>query len=356
MDTDLETGTSPRAPLPKQVTAAVSRRPAPPARKWLLWIAVAVAVVLLAASPLALNNYWLRIVTTALMFGALGQALNVIVGLTGYPALGNVVFFGVGAYVAAILSGRDIMSPLLALLVAGPAAGAFALLVARAMLSLRGAYFLMATVALNGLVQQIALVTGDLTHGPRGLNVPALVTGDSDFVYASYLYLFMGLVALCSLVLVGLRRTRMGFGMLAIRGNENAAQALGIPTFRYKTIAWVLSAMLTGWIGACYAYWLVFIDPATVFDLLLSLTALLMVLIGGRWLVLGPILGAALIEYLDVTAWSKSTELHEGILGLAIVVLVVFLPGGVSEVPAQIRKRLSRIRRPRRELAREHAA
>lgn len=356
MDTEIETGTVAAAPLPKGVSTPVPRRRRPLEHKWVLWAAVVLGVVLLAASPLALNNYWLRIVTTALMFGALGQALNVIVGLAGYPALGNVVFFGVGAYAAAILSSRDILPPALALIAAGPVAGVFALLVARAMLSLRGAYFLMATVALNGLVQQVAVVSDGLTHGPRGLNVPALVTGDSQLVYSSYLWMFMGLAAVCALVLVGLRRTRMGFGMLAIRGNESAAEALGIPTFRYKTIAWVLSAMLTGWVGAVYAFWLIFIDPATVFDLLLSLTALLMVLIGGRWLVFGPLIGAALIEYLDVTAWSKSTELHEGILGLAIVVLVVFLPGGVSEVPAQIRRRLSRSRRSRGELARDHAA
>ena len=297
---------------------------------------LAAVVVVLLVLPYSLDNYWLRMVTTALMFGALAQALNCLVGLTGYPSLGNVVFFGVGAYAAAILGDREVFSPWVSIAVAGVIAGLYALIVARAMLGLRGSYFLMATVALNGLTLEIAIVARDLTGGTLGLRAPALVIGTPVEVYRAFYYFFLGLVVVSSVALLVLRRSRMGFGMLAIRGNEDAAEALGVPTFRYKTLAWVTSAVLTGWAGALYAYWIGFVDPDAVFDLILSIMVFLMVLIGGRWLIIGPLIGAGLIQYLDVAAWSRFSEWHLGVVGLAIVLLVIFLPGGISELPAKL--------------------
>jgi branched-chain amino acid transport system permease protein len=297
---------------------------------------IAAAIVFFAAIPFGLDNYWLRILTTALMFGALAQALNALVGLTGYPSLGNIVFYGVGAYAAAVLGEREIVSPGVAILLAGPIAGLYALLVARAMLGLRGSYFLMATVALNALTLEIAVVARDLTGGSLGLRVPPLVVGTPAHVYQVFYFLFLAVVAIASVVLLYLRRSKHGFGMLAIRGNEDAAEALGVPTFRYKTLAWVASGTLTGWVGGLYAYWIGFVDPDAVFDLVLSLMVFLMVLIGGRWLIVGPLIGAMLIQYLDVTAWSKFSDLHLGIVGLVIVLLVTFLPGGISELPSKL--------------------
>jgi branched-chain amino acid transport system permease protein len=310
---------------------------------------IVAALIVLAVAPYGLDNYWLRVLTTALMFGAMAQALNCLVGLAGYPSLGNVVFFGVGAYAAAILGEREILSPVLSIVAGGLVAAVYALLTARAMLGLRGSYFLMATVALNGLTLEIAVVARDLTGGTLGLRAPALLIGTPAEVYQAFYFIFLGLVAVSSIVLLALRRSKLGFGMLAIRGNEDAAEALGVPTFRYKTVAWTASALLTGWVGGVYAYWIGFVDPDAVFDLVLSLMVFLMVLIGGRWLVIGPLIGAGIIQYLDVTAWSRFSELHLGVVGLVIVLLVTFLPGGISELPAKVR--LSRDWFRRRSLA-----
>ena len=306
---------------------------------------IVAALIVLAVTPYWLDNYWLRIVTSALMFGAMAQALNCLVGLVGYPSLGNVVFFGVGAYTAAILGEREILSPVLSIVAGGLVAGLYALLAARAMLGLRGSYFLMATVALNGLTLEVAIVARDLTGGTLGLRAPALLIGTPAEVYQAFYFIFLGLVAVSTVVLLTMRRSKLGFGLLAIRGNEDAAEALGVPTFRYKTIAWTASALLTGWVGGVYAYWIGFVDPDAVFDLVLSLMVFLMVLIGGRWLVIGPLIGAGMIEYLDVTAWSRFSELHLGVVGLGIVALVTFLPGGISELPAK--HSLDRFRRRR---------
>jgi branched-chain amino acid transport system permease protein len=303
------------------------------------------AILVLAVVPFGLDNYWLRVLTTALMFGAMAQALNCLVGLAGYPSLGNVVFFGVGAYAAAILGDREVLSPPLAIMAGGIVAGLYALLTARAMLGLRGSYFLMATVALNGLTLEVAIVARELTGGTLGLRAPALLIGSPAEVYQTFYFIFLGLVAVSSIVLFTLRRSKLGFGMLAIRGNEDAAEALGVPTFWYKTVAWTASAVLTGWVGGVYAYWIGFVDPDAVFDLVVSLMVFLMVLIGGRWLVIGPLIGAGIIQYLDVTAWSRFSEWHLGVVGLVIVLLVTFLPGGISELPARFKQTVDRFRR-----------
>jgi branched-chain amino acid transport system permease protein len=129
-----------------------------------------------------------------------------------------------------------------------------------------------------------------------------------------------------------LRRSRLGYGLLAIKGNEDAALMLGVPTFRYKAVAWAASAALSGIIGGVYAFWIGYIDPESVFDLLISLTVILMVLLGGRLLVLGPIIGALAYEIVDVVAWREFNEARLAALGIALVLIVRFVPGGLPEI------------------------
>jgi len=298
------------------------------------WPAVIISAALVA--PFALNNYWLRILTTALMFGALGQALNVLVGLSGYPSLGNVVFFGTGAYAAGVLANSFGMAPLPSVLAGAGVAAGYALLVSRAMLLLRGSYFLMATVALNALTLEIITVLRGLTKGALGLNIPPLVVGSATRVYTVFYFIFLSVAVASGMILTLLRRSKMGYGLLAIRGNEDVAQVLGIPAFWYKTAAWCISAALTGAIGGFYAYWIGFIDPSTVFDLIFSVEIFLIVLLGGRLLIWGPVLGALVFQYLSVITWARFIETHLAVLGAAIVLLVLFAPGGIPQVAERV--------------------
>lgn len=298
---------------------------------WRVPAAVAL-VALLVALPFGLGNFWLRVMTTALMFAGLGHALQVMIGLAGWPALGNVVFFGVGAYAAALINLRADVPVILAIPFGGLVAGLVSLFASRAMLSLRGSYFLMATVALNFAMLEFIQVTRVITNGPQGLTLPPVVTGSPQFVYTVFYFIFLAVLGLSSVVLVLLRRSRLGYGLLAIKGNEDAAMMLGVPTFWYKAAAWAASAGLTGVLGGIYAFWIGYIDPESVFDLLISLSVILMVLLGGRLLVLGPIIGAFAYELVDVVAWREFNEARLAALGIALVVIVRFVPGGLPEI------------------------
>lgn len=312
-----------------------------------LLVVLLLVVLVLVLLPWLVGNFWLRVSTTALMVAALALALNLMVGLAGYPALGNMVFFGVGGYVTALLAANLHMTPAVAIALGSLAAAGYALLASRAMLSLRGSYFLMATVALNFMTLELVVVLRGITRGARGVTVPPLVTGDPSTVYDTFYFLFLALLAVAAIVLLVVRRSRLGLGLLAIKGNEDAAMMLGVPTFRYKAVAWALSAALTGAVGALHAYWIGFIDPDASFDLISSLEVFLVTLLGGPMLVLGPIVASFLYQVAGVVAWSNFTEAHLAVLGILIVVVVMYLPGGLPELPVKARAVVARIREGR---------
>lgn len=305
-----------------------------------------VLIALLMVLPFGVGNFWVRVMTTGLMFAGLAMAMQIMIGLAGWPALGNVVFFGVGAYAASLATLRLDVPVVLAIPFGGVVAALVALVAARAMLSLRGSYFLMATVALNFAMLEFVMVTRAITNGPQGLTLRPVIVGSPEVVYNFFYFVFFLVLALSAIVLYLLRRSRLGYGLLAIKGNEDAAMMLGVPTFRYKAIAWATSAAVTGVIGGVYAFWIGYIDPDSVFDLLISLAVILMVLLGGRLLIFGPILGALAYELVDVLAWREFNEIRLAVLGVALVLVVRFLPGGLPElydhVVAVLRRRAAR--------------
>lgn len=300
----------------------------------------AIVVLLLLSAPLALDNFWLRFATSVVMLAVLGHSGNVMLGFSGYPALGNIVYFGVGAYAGGVLSVLTLMPPIVTIPFGAAAASLLALVASPAMFALRGSHFLMGTVALNALMLEVALVLRDVTGGPLGLSVPAWVTGTPSEVYAVFYYAFVILFALSAVTLFLLRRSKLGFGLLAIRGNEDAAESFGVPTFAYKTSAWALSAAIAGAAGVVYAHWIGHIEAGVVFDLVLSIEIFVMMLIGGRWLILGPLVGALLFEFVEVQAWSRLGNINLGFVGLLIVGLVLFLPGGLPDLATRLRSAL----------------
>jgi len=125
-------------------------------------------------------------------------------------------------------------------------------------------------------------------------------------------------------------RTRLGFGLTCIRQNEDAAGIVGVHTSLYKVVAFVLSGSFAAAAGAVYASWTGYIEPGDVYDVLFSVKPIIMVLLGGPSTVFGPIIGAAAFLILDEVVWRNFLEIHGGILGLLIVVLIIFSPGGLS--------------------------
>ena len=269
----------------------------------------AAAVLVLVAIPLWASGYWVRIATNVWMYVALTAAQNIIAGYAGYPALGNVVFFGLGAYASAV---------------AMTSAGL-------PILRTRGHYFVMATIGVNEATREAIANLDAWTEGSRGITLPILdlsPPASSMLFYA----LMLGVAAATVLTTVVVTGTRVGYGWRAIRANEEAAVVMGVNATGYKVLAWALSALFIGLTGAVYALWTTFIEPAGVFSVLIVVKFTVMLLLGGQGTIAGPVIGAVVVELLSTLGWGQFPQLHLGIFGILIVLIVLFVPSGIMDL------------------------
>jgi branched-chain amino acid transport system permease protein len=286
-------------------------------------LAIALAIVL----PFVVDNYWLRIWTSVLMFIAITQGLNVIVGFAGYHAFGNVVFFGVGAYATGVLMTLGV--PFLATLPIAMAASALlALVVGYPLLRLRGHYFAIATVALNLGFGELLINIGGVTGGAQGLALP-MTSLPPDTLYRGIYFLMLASAVGATAVVAWLARSRFGYALRAMKDSDAGAQAMGVNTTRTRVLAWMLSAAITGLVGGIWAYWLTFIEVGSAFDISVSIKGYIMMLIGGMGTVFGPVLGAVFLEIVATLVWSKFGAVHNLVLGLMICAVVLLLPRGL---------------------------
>jgi branched-chain amino acid transport system permease protein len=296
--------------------------------------AVGLAFFALAAlAPLSGELYWLRLATTMLMYGVLALSWNFIGGMAGYPSFASAAFFGLGAYAGAVT--QKLGAPvLLAWGLAGLAAMIFAALLGLALLRLRGHYFAIASLVVGEVLRELVNSSTEFTGGGMGLNLPvpevATLRGQADFFY----YAMLALTALAFAATILVTHSKLGFGLRCIKQNESAADMLGVNTTLYKVAAFMLSAVFVGVAGAIYASWVKYIEPPDVFDVLYSINPVVMVLLGGAGSVFGPLVGAALYLSLEELVWRHFLQVHTGVLGLLIVLLVVFLPKGLLALRA----------------------
>jgi branched-chain amino acid transport system permease protein len=283
------------------------------------------------ALPFLIEGYWVRVTTSILMYAIVTAALNIIAGFAGYAAFGNIVFFGIGAYTTAMLMLRVGFPWWGGVIVGGLLAAIYAILLGIPILRLRGHYFAIATLGINRATEQIALDWGSFTGGGKGITLPLPKMEIQQF-YAMIYFIMFGLLLLTVLVNFMISRSRLGYALRAIRDNEDAAEASGIFPARCKITAWAISAFLTGLTGGVFAYWFSFIEPATVFDIMIAVKAFVMMMLGGAGTVLGPVLGAFLIEWISETVWGKFLTLHMMILGIIMVAVVILIPKGMLEM------------------------
>jgi branched-chain amino acid transport system permease protein len=289
------------------------------------------AVLVLVTLPLFLEGYWIRVITSIFMYAIITAALNIIAGFAGYAAFGNIVFFGIGAYTTAMLMLRLELYWWAGAIVGGGLAAVYAILLGIPILRLRGHYFAIATLGINRATEQIALDWGSFTGGGKGITLP-LPQMEITAFYAMIYFIMFGLLVFTVLVNLGISKSRLGFALRAIRENEDAAESSGIFAPRCKIMAWAISAFITGVTGGVFAYWFSFIEPATVFDIMIAVKAFVMMMLGGAGTVLGPVFGAFLIELISETIWGKFLTVHMLLLGIIMVAIVILIPRGLMEL------------------------
>lgn len=288
---------------------------------------LAVAFLVLLALPATMSPYQLRTYTTMLLLALLAQGWNLIGGYTGYAAFGNVAFFGVGAYTTGLLMIGRYAVPFFPALAAGALlAAALAALIGLAVLRLKGHYFAIATLGTAEAFRQIADTWNSVTNGSTGIDLP--LNPNASFFY----YTALGLVVLGVLVTWMLARAKLGYGWIAIREDEEAAQAIGINTTRYKVLAFALSAAFAALAGGVTAYQNIHVTPADFFRIDYTLQGIIATIIGGPGTVFGPVIGAAIYQLLSTYLWGAFIELHPTFLGLIIIFFIVFLPRGVTQL------------------------
>jgi len=285
-------------------------------------------LLLLALVPFALSSPFLVNLATLTAFSAfLGQSWNIAGGFGGLTSFGHAAFFGIGAYVAALVSTRTGMSPWLGFPAAGLLGAATGALIGVAAFraGLRGSYFALVTLAFAEAFRVIANSAG-FTSGGLGINIPlrpgiaALQFQDRHASYA----LVLVLLALATAVALQLRRGRFGARLIALRENEDAARALGVDIVRTKTAALAISGALTALGGVVYAQTYLYIDPGIAFGTGRSVEMLLVCMIGGPGTVWGPILGALLLHAIADTArvWIDLPGFAPMLYGVALLVVI----------------------------------
>jgi branched-chain amino acid transport system permease protein len=285
-------------------------------------------IACVAALPLFGGAYALRLGTVACMYAIMALSWNIVGGFAGYPSFATAAFFGFGAYTTGVLL-NDGMPLSLSLLTTLVASFLLAGLLGAVLLRLRGHYFAIASLSLVEVLRELANNATDLTGGGMGLNIP-LAAGSGILADALFFFYAMwGLLLATALMVLAVSVSKLGFGLACIRQNETASDMVGLNTTLYKSIAFGLSACFVGAAGGLYAAWVHYIDPSDVFDILYSVKPIVMALMGGLGSPLGVVSGAFLYLGLEEVVWRNYIQIHSGVLGVLIVMLLLFLPHGL---------------------------
>ena len=306
---------------------------------------VACAVVL-AAGPLVLPPFYVRVGQLMLYSAALAVAWSILGGFAGYASFGHSAFIGVGAFAAGLVEGRYSSLPpsgllLLGLAVGGSCCAVLSAAIAYPILRLRGTFFAIAMLGVSHVCAELNNNV-DIFQGSLGLNFPPLAPAAMDpanFFY--WLYLAGAVIVL--LIAWQIQRSRFGAGLLSIREDEDTARMLGVPTERYKRAAFVISAVLTGLLGVIYAHSLGYITTDSVYRDDTNLSLLVFSMLGGIGTLFGPVIGAFLLVFITQVILGRLLDFHMFATGLLLVLLVLAAPGGVLGLA----RSFSRRRRPR---------
>jgi len=304
-------------------------------------IASILSIVLVLTFPLTTPNpYTLQFGINMLMFAYLASAWNIIGGYAGQMALGNVVYFGIGAYTSSVLFMYEGVSPWIGMIVGALIAGGLSLLLGSLTFRLSGSYYSLSTVALLHVIRLIFIsnpsMFGYKTNGALGLYLP---WGGDSFIniaftdkYGYYYIIFAFLVGVL-FISHKIKNSKMGYYLAAINTNQEAAASLGVPVMGMKLKAGFISAALTAIGGTYYVQMLQVVDPSRVFGYDFSVQILFYAIIGGRGTLFGPVLAAFLMAPLNdfLRGWfgSSVAGLYLVIYGLILMVIIYYLPNGI---------------------------
>ncbi len=304
-----------------------------------------IGLALLAVLPLfGLSSYLMHIAILVIMWSVIGMAWNLLGGYCGQVSFGHAAFFGVGAYTAGMLYSKFGLSGWWGLPASAIVVALFAVVIGFICLRLRGPFFALATLSMGVILRIVAENLVDFTGGDLGIMIRERTWVEKTWYY----YIILAIAAGTFIVVKKVVESKLGYYFVAIREDQDAAESMGINTTLYKTVALVLSAVLTGLAGAFYMNYMGYIDPKVVFALHdISIVAIMVVMVGGVATYWGPAVGAVIMVLLAeiIRSIPALGTAHLTFFGILLIVIIIFLPNGiVGDFPKL--KRLLGIRRP----------
>jgi branched-chain amino acid transport system permease protein len=312
-------------------------------RFYLLLVAV---FVLLMVLPLFLDNYALGIFVMIFYWAYVGQSWNVLTGYTGHISLGHALYIGIGAYTSTYLAQTFGLSPWFGMLIGGVVAGIIALFLGFLgfRFGIRGVYFVIMTIAFAEItrlvvshIEALGSFSGIfLDFDPSFWNFQ--FSGNTPYYYISFGFMVASLIAVRLI-----ETSKLGRFIVAIRENEEAAQALGVNTFKYNMIAIAISAFMTSLAGAFYANFIYYLHPNTLFGMSLSIELILRPIVGGLGTLFGPVIGSFILTPLSEISRAYFAKgglegLHLILYGILTVLVVLFMPKGIIAYVQRILK------------------
>ncbi len=297
------------------------------------WVAaIAAALLVPFAGP---GSFVLHVLILVLMWTTLGAAWNVLGGLAGQVSFGHAALVGVGAYTTMILYLKLGIAPWWGMLAGGAAAALVSLPIGLLCFRLRGPYFSLATLAVAEIVRLVALNFESLTNGPVGFLItalPPLHLGGWAVNWESKTPFYVAAVLLAAAALVStdwVKGSRLGAYLVAIREDEDAAEAVGIDTVRVKVITLAHSAFLAGLGGGFYAFYFRYVDPDAVCNIGLSMEMVFIAMVGGLGTVGGPLVGATFLTAVAEVVRGQLGLGHLVFYGLSMMLVIRFMPEGI---------------------------
>lgn len=304
--------------------------------------------VLLLLFPIFSSDHLITVAITGFMYAYLCVCWNLVFGLAGQFSLGHSLFWGIGAYTSTVLFVNYGLTPWAGILFGGGVSAIVAWLISLVVLRYRikGVYFALMTLAFAEVSMGLAM-NWDYIRGPMGILLPMKDSPGNLFFITRYPYYYfiLGLLVAGIYVTHRIQRSKIGYYLLAVREDEDAAEVSGVPTSRYKTLIMVISAFMTALGGTFYAQFFLYISPEIMFGFGSQMSMLIGTMVGGAGTLLGPVWGSLVFSFLGEglrslpLAHSREIVTVERMVWALVLILVIFyLPGGLVTLGGKVQR------------------
>lgn len=283
-------------------------------------------------------NIWLDIAFMTLIWAGIAGSWNFLAGFAGQFSLGHAAFIGIGAYTSSLLFTELSVTPWIGLVLGGVLAAAVAAVLAAISLRTRGPFFTLMTIAFAEIIRILTIYFKDITHGSEGILIDQPSSLANMIFFSKLPYVVLALVYAAAIIgiCVWTRASRLGFYLLSVREDEDAARSLGVNSYATRILATAISAAMAGVGGALLAQYTLFIDPESTMSFLMSVQPALIAIVGGLGTAFGPIIGAVVVVPLEhlLRGWfgGSLAGLHGLIYGAVLIVILLSMPDGVAKI------------------------